>query len=105
MIYNVVLVSGIQQSDSVIHIHIFILFQILFPYRLLHNIEQSSLCYTVVPCWLSIFSKYLKIFSFIYLFMAALSLHYCAWAFSSCGECGLLFGCGARASHCGGFSC
>ena len=105
MIYNVVLVSGIQQSDSVIHIHIFILFQILFPYRLLHNIEQSSLCYTVVPCWLSIFSKYLKIFSFIYLFMAALSLHYCAWAFSSCGEWGLLFGCGARASHCGGFSC
>ena len=26
MIYNVVLVSGVQQSDSVIHIHIFILF-------------------------------------------------------------------------------
>ena len=38
-IYNVVLVSAVQQSDSVIHIHIFILFQILFPYRLLRNIE------------------------------------------------------------------
>ena len=25
-----------------------------FPSRLLHNIEQSSLCYTVDPCWLSI---------------------------------------------------
>ena len=54
MINNVVLVSGVQQSDSVINIHISILFQILFPFRLLHNIEQSSLCYTVGPCWLSI---------------------------------------------------
>ena len=33
MIYNVVLISGVQQSESVIHIHISILFQILFPYR------------------------------------------------------------------------
>ena len=38
MINDVVLVSGVQQSDSVIHIHISILFQILFPCRLLHNI-------------------------------------------------------------------
>ena len=51
---NFVLVSGIQQSDSVIHIHASILFQILFPFRLLQNIEQSSLCYTVGLCWLSI---------------------------------------------------
>ena len=35
--YNVVLVSGLQQSDSVIHV--FILFQILFPYRLLQSIK------------------------------------------------------------------
>ena len=35
------------------HIHVSILFQILFPFRLLHNIEQSSLCCTVGPCWLS----------------------------------------------------
>ena len=28
LIYNVVLVAGVQQSDSVIHIHVFILFQI-----------------------------------------------------------------------------
>ena len=48
-----VLVSGVQQSNSVTHIHVSILFQILFPFRLLHNIEQSSLCYTVGPCWLS----------------------------------------------------
>ena len=30
----------------------FSLFQILFPYRLLHNIEYSSLGYTVGACWL-----------------------------------------------------
>ena len=54
MINNVVFLSGVQQSDSVIRIHVFILFQILFPVRVLQNIEQSSLCYTVVPGWLSI---------------------------------------------------
>ena len=54
MIDNVMLVSGVQQSDSVIHIYVPILFQILFPFRLLQNIEQSSLCYTVGPCWLSV---------------------------------------------------
>ena len=27
------------------------------------------------------------------------------WALSSCGQQGLLYSCGARASHCGGFSC
>ena len=32
-----------------------ILFQILFPIRLLQNIEQSSLCYTAGPCRLFIF--------------------------------------------------
>ena len=34
LLYNAVFVSGVQQSDSVVHIHIFILFQILFPYKL-----------------------------------------------------------------------
>ena len=34
---------------------------------------------------------YLFIYLFIYLFLAALGLHCCAWAFSSCGERGLLF--------------
>ena len=47
-------VSGIQQSGSVIHIHVSILFQILFPFRLLQNVEQSSLCYMLGPCWLSV---------------------------------------------------
>ena len=43
LINNIVLVSGVQQSDSVIHIHVSILVQVLFPFRLLQNIEQSSL--------------------------------------------------------------
>ena len=30
------------------------IFQILFPYRLLQNIDYSSLCSRVGPCWLSI---------------------------------------------------
>ena len=32
-----------------------------------------------------------KFIYFIYLFLAALGLHFCAWALSSCGERGLLF--------------
>ena len=39
LIYNVVLVSGVQHSESVIYIHVPLLFQILSPYRLLQNIE------------------------------------------------------------------
>ena len=54
LIYNVVLVSAVQQSESVIHMHISTLFQILFPYRSLESIEQSFLCYTVGPYLLSI---------------------------------------------------
>ena len=38
LINNVVLVSGVQQSDSVIPLHVSILFQILFPFRLLQSI-------------------------------------------------------------------
>ena len=53
LIYSVVLVSGIQQSDSVIYIDVD--FQILFHYRLLQDNEFSSLCYTVGPCWLSFY--------------------------------------------------
>ena len=54
LIYTVVLVSAVQQSESIIHIHISTLFQILFPYISLHSIEQSSLCYTVRSYQLSI---------------------------------------------------
>ena len=47
MINNVVMVSSVQ-SDTFMHIHISIIFQLLFPFRFFHNIEQSLLCYTVV---------------------------------------------------------
>ena len=45
------LVSGIQQGDAVIHMRVSVLFQVLFPLKLLQNMELSSLCYTVGPCW------------------------------------------------------
>ena len=32
-----------------------------------------------------------KFIYFVYLFLAVLGLHCCPWAFSSCGEWGLLF--------------
>ena len=52
LIYNVVLDSGVQQHDSVIHIYIHILFHILFHYGLSQDIEYSSLCYRVGTCCL-----------------------------------------------------
>ena len=44
------LVSGVEQSDSVIHIQVSVLFLIFIPIRWLHNFEQSSPCYVVGPC-------------------------------------------------------
>ena len=49
LIYSVVLASGVQQSDPVVHIHTVILLQILFPCSLLQNTKQSFLCYIVNP--------------------------------------------------------
>ena len=40
MIYNVVLVTGVEKSGSVIHVHVSILFQIIFSFRLLQNTEH-----------------------------------------------------------------
>ena len=36
------------------YIHVSVLFQILFPFRILRNIEQHSLCHTGDPRWLSV---------------------------------------------------
>ena len=47
--YIVKLVSGVQQSDSVIHTYIFF-FQIFSPYTLLQDTEYRSLCSIVGPC-------------------------------------------------------
>ena len=46
---NVKIVSGGQQRDSAVQIHVTILLQTLLPSNLPHNIEQSSMCYTVGP--------------------------------------------------------
>ena len=53
--------------------------------------------------WFACSGHFFLSFSFYY-FLAALGLRCCVWAFSSCGERGLLL-CGGPASHCGGFSC
>ena len=45
-----------------------------------------------------------KILFYLFLFLAVLAFRCCARAFSSRGERDTLR-CGARASHCGGFSC
>ena len=51
-------VSDVEQSDAAISLYMYvymyvcILFQILFHYRLLQDIEYSYLCYTVEPCCL-----------------------------------------------------
>ena len=50
MIYNVVIISAVQQSDSVIHILTSTLFQILFQYRSSQNIGT----YIAGPHWLVI---------------------------------------------------
>ena len=51
LIYNVVLICGIQQYSV---IQACILFHILFHYGLLQDSEYISLCYTLGPCCLSI---------------------------------------------------
>ena len=52
LIYNVVLISVVQQSDSVICVCIFILFQIFS--HIGYNIIVSKVPSAIGPCWLSI---------------------------------------------------
>ena len=47
---------------------------------------QLIWCITLINCFNNLFY-----YLFIYLFLAALGLRCCVWAFSSCGERGLLF--------------
>ena len=63
--------SGLQaacasrwQQSAQWYINVFVLFQILFPFRLLQNIEQISLCGTEGPCWLSILNVAVSIRQF-----------------------------------------
>ena len=47
LIYNAVLISSVQQSDSIIHVYIHL--HILFHYDLSNDFEYSSLCCRVDP--------------------------------------------------------
>ena len=54
LVQHPVLVSSIQQNDSFIYIYIYTLSFRFF--SITKDIEYSSLCYTVGPCWLSTLS-------------------------------------------------
>ena len=71
MVNSVALISGVEQSDSVTCTHLSILFQILYLFSLLQSIEDSSLFYLVVSCWLSI------LFSFIIKFYCSILAFQC----------------------------
>ena len=68
----------------------------------LASVSLLSLCsWRLMP-----FLSLLFLCLFVCLFWgAALGLHCCAQAFSSCSQQGLLSGCSVWASHCSGFSC
>jgi len=82
-------------------------------YPLISDVKNVFMSYLIIcissweKCLFKSFVHFLIFFflRFIYLLiLAALGLHCCVWAFSSCGKWGLLF-CGVQASHCGGFCC
>ena len=77
--------GGVQQRDSLIHVST--LFQILFPLRLLQNIEQFPVVYG--RSLLVISGSLFYLFLNIYLFLAVLGLRCCTWAFSHCRDWGL----------------
>ena len=54
---------------------------------------------------LSVRAELFNFILFFFFFCCAKSLCCCKWAFSGCGEQGLLSSCGAQTSHCGGFYC
>ena len=80
MINSVVLISGVEQSDSRTCTHPSILLQILYLFRLLQSIEASSLCCIVVSCWLSI------LFSFIINFYCSILAFQCCVSFYCTAE-------------------
>ena len=52
--FYLLLYSKVIQLYTYIYLLFSLFFQILFPYRSLQSIEQSSLCYTAVHYWLSV---------------------------------------------------
>ena len=82
------LVSGVQQSDSVIRIYLSILFQILFPFRLLQSIK-------------SLLVTYFFLNKFIYLFI----YFWLCWVFVSVRGLSLVAASGGHSSsRCTGLS-
>ena len=75
---------AVQQSESVIRIHISTLLKFIF------NLFYFFIIFFNVAAISSILGKDL-FFKLIYLFLAVLGLCCCTRAFSSCGERGLLF--------------
>ena len=51
LIYNIVSISSVQQIDSVMYIHIYIFFLILFSIMIYPRRLTNSLCYTVGLCF------------------------------------------------------
>ena len=67
------IVSGEQHKDSAIHIHVSILPQTPLPPRLPHDIEKSSQCCIVGPCWL---------FALFFLYWLRLGIWFSEWLLS-----------------------
>ena len=98
------LVSGVQQSDSDIFSYLF--FQIIFCYRLLQDIEYSSLCYTGGPSIYFIYSS-------VSLFFGGPLNKFDIFAFGCAGSSlrrglfllvGASLHCSVQSAHSGGFS-
>ena len=55
LISNTVLISGVRQNDTVVHVCV--LFQVLFPFRMLHNLCATKSCFGILAspfhldCW------------------------------------------------------
>ena len=80
----------------------YILFQILFHYRLLQNIEYSSVYYTVGSIYKIFFNSILFIYLFIYVCVGSSFL---CEGFLQLQRAGATLHRGARASHYRGLSC
>ena len=71
-------VTGDQQRDSATHMQVSILPQTPLPSRLPHDIEQSSLCYSVNLCWLFLLNIafYLILIIFFHIMAAHMLMEY-----------------------------
>ena len=64
---------------------------VIYMYACAHICIHTCTNVYTVYIHIYLYRVFLKINKFIYLFMAALGLRCCVWAFSSCSEWGLLF--------------